>query len=456
MKKIQNNYPINNFLINNFKKKAIRFHMPGHNGGKGFKRTFKRHILEWDITEIKGADNLHNPTGIIEKSLQKISEKEKCLQSFFLVNGSSSGIQTIIKYITIKGGELLVSRDCHKSVINSTILFDCDVSFAFNDYDDINNVSLPISLGNIKEVVEKNSNIKFVLITSPNYYGLTADIKGIGEYLHKKNIMLIVDQAHGSHFIQSDLLPNSALLNGADIVIESVHKTLPTLNPGALLHINNSLIDIKILKEIINSLLTTSPSYIVMASIEQSILMYMQKEYKRLFKYISNFKKDIKFNVLENDDFSRIVINVKNSLLSGYEIKDLLSKKNIEIEMADLYNIILITNPYNKKSDFKKLSKILNKLEYYKHNYEKQKVFPKATRAIKMADAYKMDTKSIELDRANGCVCGTMVVPYPPGIPLLYLGEIIDNNSITYIKEILNKNGEIIGINNNIIKIIEE
>jgi len=430
--------------------------MPGHNGGKGFKKSFKKHILKYDITEINGADNLHNSVGIIKKSLKKISEKEKCLQSFFLVNGSSSGIQTIIKYMTLKGGELLVSRDCHKSVINSVILFDYAVSFAFNDYDDINNVMLPISINNLKESIDINDKIKFVLITSPNYYGLTADIKNISKYLHERNIMLIVDQAHGSHFIHSKLLPDSALLNGADVVIESVHKTLPTLNSGALLHVNSSLIDVKILKEIINSLLTTSPSYMVMATIEQAILKDLQKEYRKLFKYIDDFKKTIKFNVLDNSDFSRVVINVENSSLSGYEIKDILSKKNIEIEMADLYNIVLITGPYHRKRDFQKLAKILNKLEYREHGYEKQKPFPKATRAIKMSDAYKMHTKSIELDGANGCVCGTMVVPYPPGIPLLYLGEIIDNNSITYIKEILNKNGEIIGVNKNIIKIIEE
>jgi len=451
MKKIKNNFPINEFLKSNLKAKVIKFHMPGHYMGKGL----SKNLLKYDITEVYGADNYHNPEGIIKSSLKAIAKKEKCIKSFYIVNGSSGAIQSTIKYISKENKKLLVTRDCHKSVINSTIQFGVDIEFVFNKYDNMNNVTLPITIKEIKIAIENDSDIKYVFLTSPNYYGLVANVKGISNYLHEKGILLIVDQAHGSHFIQSNLLPKSAIKNGGDIVIESVHKTLPAINQSALLHINNSNINLSSIQKTISSLMTTSPSYMMMASIENSILSDYSKKYKKLYGKIQYLKNKINFPILNNDDFSRLVINVKKSSMTGFQIKKILRQNKIEIEMADLFNLVLIITPYNTKRHFKKLYKVLNSINIIDEKFSTNILIPSVKKSIDINKAYKMKVETIDFNRAKGHICGTIVVSYPPGIPLLYWGEIIDENSINFIKEIQKNKGEIIGMKNNMIEVID-
>ncbi|MBN2853518.1 MAG: aminotransferase class V-fold PLP-dependent enzyme [Clostridia bacterium] len=455
MKKIKSNTPINDFLWTNNKKKLISFHMPGHNSTKGFDAVQKRNLVKYDITEMYGADNLQNPRGIIKESLGLISKQEGCMKSYFLVNGSTSGNQIVIKYISIHDGELLVSRDCHKSVVNSAIMFSTKIHFVYNKYDNENNVFLPMSLETIREAVEKNDKIKYVLITSPNYYGLVADIRAISDYLHERDIILIVDQAHGCHFKKSPLFPDGALKQNADIVIESTHKTLSSLNQGALLHINSEKIDMKMMTKVVNALLTTSPSYPLMSTIEKSVLTDDRDKYEILYRNIQEFRKKVKFKFLDNRDFSRLVIKVKETGMTGYEVKRYLYDQGIAIEMADLFNIVIIAVPSNTRSEFRKLYQALNKLEIKKGNHDISLNIPIAKRELDMFAAFKMSFKRVHLDEAKGCICGTIVIPYPPGIPVLCYGELIEDASIEFIKAVVKSGGEVIGIEDDMLDIIE-
>lgn len=455
MKKIKSNYPINNYLNNHALNKAVSFHMPGHTNGKGLLSKYKKNMGSYDITEIIGADNYHETSGIIKESLQKISEKMQCDQSLYLLNGTTSGILALMKYVSLKKGKILIPRDAHQSVINGCILFDTEVVFANIEIHKKYGIPNPLTLLQIKHLLQKYRDISYVLITSPTYYGFVSDIKGISDYLHEKGIVLFVDQAHGSHFIHNEYLPKSAIKQGADVVVESLHKTQNCLTQSAIIHGNNKIVDLDLLIDIVKSLTTTSPSYLLMSLMEQALLSEYHKAYNKLFKTINFFIKNCPFPVCETDDITRIIIDVSKAKLTGNEIANLLHKKHIDIEMASLTHLVLITTPNHRKKDFNLLLKQLNNLGKGENKVILDYPTCEPVQVIDIKKAKIMPTKTIQLNKAIGKICGTIIVPYPPGIPLLYYGEEISQLHIDYITLILRSGQAVMGLDSNCIKIIE-
>ncbi len=455
MKKIKSNYPINNYLHKHALNKAISFHMPGHTNGRGLLSSYKKKLGNYDITEIIGADNYHEATGIIRDSLRKVAEKTKCDQSLYLLNGTSSGILALMKYVSLKKGKILIPRDAHQSIINGCILFDTEVVFANSELHKKYGIPNPLSLMQIKLLLHKHPDISYVLITSPTYYGFVSDIKKISDYLHEKGIALFVDQAHGSHFIKSKHLPESAIRLGADVVVESLHKTQNCLTQSAIIHGNKKLIDLTLLMDIVKSLTTTSPSYLLMSIMEQTLLSDYHKDYDKLFKKINFFIKNCPFQVLKTDDVTRVVIDISEAKLSGNEIVNLLHKEHIDIEMATLTHLVLITTPNHRKKDFISLLLQLNKLEKGEKTANIDYLISEPIQVIEIRKARKMPTKSIQLNNAIGKICGTIIVPYPPGIPILYYGEEISQSHIDYITLIRRSGQVVMGLDNDYIKIIE-
>ncbi|MCK5811986.1 MAG: hypothetical protein KAG94_03755 [Clostridiales bacterium] len=455
MKKTKNNYPINNYLNNHALNKAISFHMPGHTNGRGFLSSHKKQLGKYDITEIIGADNYHEATGIIKESLTKIAKKTRCDQSLYLLNGTSSGILALMKYVSVKKGKILIPRDAHQSIINGSILFDTEIVFAYNEIHKQYLISNPISLIQIKQSLLKYPDISHVLITSPTYYGFVSDIRKISEYLHEKGIALFVDQAHGSHFIHNKHFPISAIRQGADVVVESLHKTQNCLTQSAIIHGNKKLIDLTLLMSIVKFLTTTSPSYLLMANMEKALLSDHNKAYNRLFSTINFFIKNCPYPVLKTNDISRVVIDIREAKLTGNEITKLLHKERIDIEMATLTYLVLITTPNNRKKDFLSLLKQLNHLEKGEKKENINYLINEPVQVINIRKARNMPTRSIQLNKAIGKICGTIIVPYPPGIPLLYYGEEISQSHIDYITLIRRSGQAVMGLENDYIKIIE-
>lgn len=487
------------------KENIVPMHMPG---AKRNSELIGRYIddmpspYDIDITEIDGFDNMHNADGIIKGAFEKTAALYGADESLFLVNGSTAGNMSAICGVTDKGDSIIVARNCHVSVYNAIILGELDAIYVYPQYDDKYGYYKGISLNEIKDTVENSKlagkDIKAVVITSPTYEGNVSDIKAIADYLHRYNIPLIVDEAHGAHFKFSDEFPQTAVEQGADIVINSVHKTLPSLTQTAVMHINYGYVNVSKVKRYWNIYQSTSPSYILMGSIDRCMSI-IQNDGKYLFEnYISKLKilrnklkklKNIK--LIDSDDISKIVIGCDNAK-KLYDI--LLSKYGIQLEMSSLKYAIAMTSIFDSTEYYdrfynalyeidKSYADIINKNNNKSYNAnninnsvnnnqnhaERCNIFnnpssiKKADIKVNIADfkneALMSIAKALNEGDKNGYdkimmndsslygrISAKMVYVYPPGIPILCPGEIISENVVNIINKAIENGLEVVGI----------
>ena len=459
MKKTNQNEPLNRFLETNKQRKPVSFHMPGHKYGRFPYKSESPGFAEYDITEIPGADNIQKPEGIIRESLEMISTAYGSVETMFLTNGATGGILATMKYFSKIGGRILVSRDCHSSVINGAILFRVPVDFIPISYQ--NSIPLPVMAEDVKKALKAGNNYCAVIITSPNYYGVSAEIKSISRILKSKNILLAVDEAHGAHFKFCGAEEQSGLKSGADIVCHSLHKTMPVYNQGALLHICSDRVNTKELRDIVRMLGTSSPSYPILASMERAVSYFRyngSELYNNLKKLIDNTKANIRamdYKVLENDDFTRLVIDVSSRNISGYKALEKLMEAFVYLEACDNKNIIAITSPSNSKQDFLRLEKALETLSGVEQCRESGAIRSIPEKAVDIHIAIESAKHTVSLDRAVGSICGTIIVPYPPGVPCLYPGEVVTGETALYIETIINDGGAVLGLDRGMIPVLE-
>ncbi|MBS4535906.1 aminotransferase class I/II-fold pyridoxal phosphate-dependent enzyme [Clostridium sp. D2Q-14] len=462
--------PIIKGLLKYNDEKNIRFHMPGHKGRRIYGLGCS--ISEIDVTEVDGTDNLHNPKDIIKESQDKASRIYGVKKTFYSINGTTGGIYAAITAATKPGDEILIQRNCHKSVYNAMVLGRLKANYIYPEYDEENNILTTIGADKIDEILVNNEKIKAVVITYPSYFGICSDIKAIAGIVHKHNRILIVDEAHGSHLIFNDELPISAEEAKGDIIIQSTHKTLPAYTQSSMLHITSNRVGMDRMKRTMSMYQTTSPSYILMYSLDMA-LGYMESEgkyrFKEVLKYIDEFNKKISklegisiFTGGDNYQFdkTKILIRATTIGLTGNELEDILRKDyNIQLEMADLYYGLAMASVLSERGDFDKLYIALKDIsEKYKNNKEKKEIksikyiYPE--QKIPIYEAFNKDNKIVSLDKAEGKVLGDYIIPYPPGIPILVPGERITKEIIEYIKEINNAKIEILGLKNGKISII--
>ncbi len=459
--------PIVQALCDYINKNNVPFSMPGGKHGRGFNDNFKEILLKGDITEVGGLDNLHKPEGIIKEAQELLRDYYGSIKSYFLVNGSTSGNITMIFSALKEGDKVLVERGCHKSIFNGILLRKLIPVYISNDYSKENNIPLGIDYDNLIKLLEAHKDIKAVILTYPNYYGMCSDLKGIIKECKKRDIKVLIDAAHAAHFGVNKALPENPVKLGADMVVISAHKTLPSLTQGAYLHVNN--------KELINKVerylymfLSTSPSYLIMASLDYARdflqvkgkdayeeLLTLLNYYKKLindlpmFKCIDKeqlFKGDVK-KIYDFDD-TRLVIQLRESDTSGYRLLDYLYKKGVQCEMADYKNIVLITNPFNREEDFERLYMALKQCRK-EEIYDKELINPKYSIPLLKFPPYETLEKEQEwcsIDKAINRICAENIIPYPPGIPLVMMGEVIDENIIDIINFYINSNVTILGV----------
>ena len=245
------------------------FHMPGH------KRNMGKHPLsrayEMDITEIEGFDNLHEPGGLILESMNRAKRLYGTKETFFLVNGSTAGILTAIHSCVARGGKILISRNSHKSVYNAIALLGLKAAYLYPEEMGDWKLAAGLSTAEVRRVLAANPDTQAILVTSPTYDGFVSPIREIADLAHEAGIPLIVDEAHGAHFPFSDKLPESALTGGADLVIQSIHKTMPSFTQTALLHLQGNLVQLKVVKRYLSIFQSSSPSYLLMGGIDHCV-----------------------------------------------------------------------------------------------------------------------------------------------------------------------------------------
>lgn len=436
---------LNNIVDN----KLISFHVPGHKLGKiydklNYTNTLNK-IYSMDTTEIPGTDNLHSPEGIIKESQERASEVFKSDETYYLINGSTCGIQAAIMSLCPPKSKIIANRDCHQSVINACILGDIDPVYINSEIDKNTNILKGINIDDAIKVIDSNLDAKAIILTYPTYYGMTYDLKRVCDYAHSKDIAVIVDEAHGAHLGLSEELPKTALEQGADIVIQSTHKTLPSFTQSSMIHIQGDRVNKEQLVSILKIIESSSPSYMLMASLEIAVDIYNKYGTKLMDELLNNidklknsFKENNGIEFYDTDDKTKIFISTINMGLIGYELETILREEyNIQVELSNYYGSLLICTIGNDNDDFKSLETALNEIsEKYRTNRNIEKIeYPNNIPVKKLTprEAFYKEKKSVKIYESVGKICGEYIIPYPPGISLTSPGEIITKEIIDYI-----------------------
>ncbi|MCI8550275.1 MAG: decarboxylase [Lachnospiraceae bacterium] len=442
-------------------------HMPGHKR-KGEKFSFGNPFTI-DITEIDGFDNLHHPTGILKEAMENAAAVYGVEKSYFLVNGSSCGILAAISACVSFGGKLLVARNCHKSVYHGMILQRIAPVYLCPDMVSGWGMSSAVSPEMVEDALLKNPEVEAVLITSPTYEGIVSDIRGICEISHKHGIPVIVDAAHGAHFSFWDIC-ESASFCGADLVVESLHKTLPSLTQTAILHKNSLWVDETRLEWYLQVYQTSSPSYVLMASMDSCIGYAAGKEGKEdMASYVGelqDFRKKMEAlshtEILSEGeaggfsyDISKLVIRAAG--WSGKELYEKLRRDyQIQPEMCTENYVVLMTSMADNSVVFhhlfaafvdinKKCSGNCGKLKEKKDDFQP---FPEPQVVLIPALAIEKKKIPFSLEQCEGRISGEFAYLYPPGIPILVSGERVTLQVIETLKRYEKKGFEVLGPKN--------
>ncbi|MBR6696648.1 MAG: aminotransferase class I/II-fold pyridoxal phosphate-dependent enzyme [Lachnospiraceae bacterium] len=439
----------------------IPFHMPGH------KRKFDMvnpYLI--DITEIDGFDNYHNPQEIFLNEQKLLKEMYKTDYSWYLVNGSTVGILAAISATTNRGDTVLVARNSHKSVYNAILLQELKAKYVYPKIDENSSICREITIEDIKNAFADNKNIRVVVITSPTYEGVVSDIEAIADFVHSKNAVLIVDEAHGAHFGFNDTFLKSAIELGADIVVQSWHKTLPSLTQTAIIHVKGGRVDIDMVKKYLSIYQSSSPSYVLLAS------MFKCREFLQtegaFDEYVDNLVKlrqmlKEKLNRLvlfESDDISKLVITTTGTNLNGRQLYDrLLKDYKIQLEMAGCDYIVAMTSVCDTKEAYDTFLKALIEIdascEYNKKVYL-QKNVNKIKPVCTIFEVFKANVDKIPYNKAINKISADFVYAYPPGIPIIAPGEEVTAEIIELINFYKTNDLELIGLIEDNIKVVKD
>ena len=416
----------NDVFLNNVKnynkKNPVRFHMPGHKGKPI--ADYQNNLLQYDLTELKETDNLYDPEpcGGIRQMMELCKDHYGTSNTILSAGGATLCIQTAVMSVirTFGNNRIICDRRCHKSVINALIL--CNAEPVWIDVTTV--TELPVAAA--------------MIVTSPDYYGVMLDIRRIAEMCHKSGIVLICDNAHGSHLAYYKSGDLHAYSNGADMVIDSLHKTLPALTGSALLHANERFRE-DILLSSLRLFASTSPSYLISASI-CSCIGYMldngSDRLRRLYDEITDCKVNLRnlgYNIIDGEhihyDPFRLCINLGNA----EELYNYLYNNNVVCEFYDKNNVIIIPSVMNTERDFDILYDLCRNFIPAESDSQKYEIYIPES-AVSAREAVLLKSYTIGIAGASGKICAETIAPYPPGIPLILPGEIFDDYIVARLK----------------------
>ena len=441
-------------------------HMPGHkrntkmlNGGLPY---------DIDITEIDGFDNLHNANGILKRTAQKAEKIFHSSHAYMLINGSTCGILAAISCTAHRGDCIIAARNCHKSVYNACFLSELDIRFVYPPTES-SGICGSISPDSVAAAIEENPNAKAVIITSPTYEGVISDIKSIAEVCHARKIPLITDCAHGAHLPFCTFGQTGEPVScGADIVITSLHKTLPSLTQTAAAFVNGDLISSERFEKYLGIFETSSPSYVLMASIDRCFDFLSDSESKfeqyeqLLFRFSEKMKELRRLKVLchggdtpENHGFfdfdkGKIVILTGDTNISGVELMRIIREKySLELEMSYPTYALAMTSVCDAPSGLERLAHALTEIDKTLAYAPSSAAFPPLPEPMNLritnAELEALPDAELTLYAAKEgtYISRRCIYAYPPGIPIVIPGEIIGASEYEYIER-LKKSGVIV------------
>lgn len=437
---------------------CARFHMPGHKG-RGMAGFWRDALIQWDVTELSNTDNLHNPTGAILAAEREMAAAYGTRASFFVVNGSTNAVQAMI--LALSGDDtLLLARDCHRCAVSGAALRGIATEYILprcNAKTALPGMVTPDDLE--RELTRTHATA--VLITSPNAYGFCADVSGLAGVCHRHGALLLVDGAHGAHYPFSDALPDG-LGGKADLFSHSQHKTMDALTQAASLHLGECRISAEQVRRALAMTETTSPSYLLMASLSWSVFMAERRDWTNQVARVTELAARIEAlggfetirdpvgNGVFDRDRTRLVIDVTGHGLSGYEAQAQLEADGVYIEMADLQRLVLITSPNDDADWYARLTDALERLPFRPLEKEDAEDDGAPTqqpeRAMDLRAATFAQSERVPLNHAAGRIAVEPVGVYPPGIALLMPGERIAQSEIRYLQKQSTLGGALFGI----------
>lgn len=459
----QNQIPLFKKIMEHKMKRPISFHVPGHKSGlllNGLDKAFTN-FMDFDVTELSGLDDLHEPEEAILEAQQLLSNLYKTKKSYFLVNGSTVGNLAMIMASCKEGDTVLVERSCHKSILNGLMMANVKPIFITPEIQNKSWLNSKINPKDVQQAFEQYPNIKACIFTYPDYYGKTYNLKKIIEIAHKHQSVVLIDEAHGPHFQFGDPFPPSALTLGADIVVHSAHKMLPAMTMGSYLHINSERIAREKIEFYLSVLQSSSPSYPIMASLDiaraylanflDEDMMYTLEKRQIFCNELANIPKLFVHPLEDGQDPLKMLISHED--LTGYELQRVFEKQHIYPEMADPFQV-LFTLPLLKQHmnfPYEEAAVNIKKIHWERTNSLRPNPFitDKGSHINTLTFSYKemLDKPSeiIDMSEAIGRVAAKMIIPYPPGIPLLLPGELITDEHIEQLTELIRANARFQG-----------
>ena len=434
------NRPLVRQLVKLAESNPVSFHVPGHKNGSFSELPEKiRTALAYDFTELEGLDDLHEPEGVIKEAERKLSDLYSSEKSFFLVNGSTVGNLAMVYATCRQGDTVIVQRNAHKSIFNAIELTGARPVFISPEWDEYTKTAGSVTANQVSRALVKYPKAKAVILTYPTYYGVAGEeLMDSIKRCHELDIPVLVDEAHGAHFVIGKPFPRSALELGADVVVHSAHKTLPAMTMASFLHIKSELVSSERIAHYLQMLQSSSPSYLLMASLddarefaetytENDKISYLEKK-KTFMKELNKIRL---VTTIETDDPLKLILRVKD--YAGFDVQKALNGFGIYVELADLYQVLLVL-PLLKQEQSYQFEEICVKIELAIEHLIKFSSITKSFEMSLMSESISepyytseeltgLKANWVGYEMALGKIVAATVTPYPPGIPLLLAGE---------------------------------
>lgn len=452
----QQHAPIYQALKDLKNQRIVPFDVPGHKRGKGTPELSKfigESCMSIDVNSMKPLDNLCHPTSVIKEAEDLAAEAFGASQVFFMVNGTTSAVQAMILAACKKGEKIILPRNVHRSVINAIILNGAIPIYINPEVNHQLGIALGMSCSSIEKAIHDNPDAKAILVNHPTYYGICSNLTAITKLAHKHNMLVLADEAHGTHFYFGEGFPISAMAAGADMAAVSMHKSGGSLTQSSFLLLGPK-VNAGYVRQIINLTQTTSGSYLLLSSLDLSrknlalngrdifarvseLVTYARDEINKIGGYYAFAHELINGDSIFDFDITKLSVYTLDIGLSGIEVYDILRDEyEIQVEFGDIGNLLAYVSAGDRKQDIERLISAFAEI-YRRHKRDKtgmmSREYISPQLVIMPQQAFYSNKRALPIAESAGHVCCEFVMCYPPGIPILAPGELITPDIVDYI-----------------------
>ena len=477
----QTKAPIYEALKNLKSMRIVPFDVPGHKRGRGnpeLSAFLGERCLEVDVNSMKPLDNLCHPVSVIKEAEELAAEAFGAKHAFFMVGGTTSAVQSMILSAVKAGEKIILPRNVHRSVINAMILCGAIPVYVNPETNEQLGISLGMKVSEVKRAIAEHPEAKAIVVNNPTYYGICSDIKTIVKLAHDNNMLVLADEAHGTHFYFCDDMPPAAIHSGADIAAVSMHKSGGSLTQSSFL-LTGEGVNADYVRQIINLTQTTSGSYLLMSSLDlsrrnlaingkeifgkiKSMVNYARSEINEIGDYYAYSSELVNGDSVFAFDETKLSIHTLNTGLAGIEVYDILRDDyDIQTEFGDMGNLLAYISVGDREKDIERLISALSEI---RRRFKRDKtgmldteyISPKVIETPQKA--FYADKEQIPIAQSANRVCSEFVMCYPPGIPILAPGELITPQIIDYISSAKEKGCTLLGtedINTNLVNVLK-